>query len=116
MIFPSLKNIPHPVYQVPETDFTYFPGLQEQVPQVEWCVDNEFCCTLDDYLRRRTNISQWTPRQGLGFNDENLEYLRENSACLPVNGDKNHEFYLHEYRNSVQRKFDTLVGGVNLSR
>ena len=39
------------------------------MPSAAWCARNELCCTLDDYLRRRTNIAQWIPRGGFGRND-----------------------------------------------
>lgn len=41
-------------------------GLSLEVVQPAYSRDQEFCCTLEDYLRRRTNISQWVPRLGLG--------------------------------------------------
>ena len=37
-----------------------FPGLAEEVPSARSCAD-ESCWSLEDYLRRRTNISQWVP-------------------------------------------------------
>jgi len=40
--------------------------LQHDFVTAEWARDHEFCMTLDDYLRRRTTIAQWTPRMGLG--------------------------------------------------
>ncbi|MDH3349259.1 MAG: FAD-dependent oxidoreductase [Desulfobulbaceae bacterium] len=110
-VSPSLKGSSPVVNQFPV--YTSFPGLQEQVPTVDWCVANEFCCTLEDYLRRRTNIAQWVSREGLGAQAENIEYLRGVSSCLPIFEEKNHEMYLNEYKNLVQRQFDTLVDGVN---
>ncbi len=38
---------------------------------------SDMCATLDDYLRRRTNIAQWTRRLGLGRNNENRAILRQ---------------------------------------
>ncbi len=54
-----------------------FPGLEEPMPSPTWCRDHEYCHTLDDYLRRRTNIAQWIPRGGLGNYSENLEAIRK---------------------------------------
>ena len=62
---------------------TKYPGLDGPVPTLRWCVDRELCCTLDDYLRRRTNIAQWIPRGGLGRNNENRNYLIEIARDLP---------------------------------
>jgi glycerol-3-phosphate dehydrogenase len=64
------------------------PAMHGEVPAVlkhegfghsfvtpEWARDREFCVTLDDYLRRRTNIAQWTPRMGLGNDGGRREKL-----------------------------------------
>jgi glycerol-3-phosphate dehydrogenase len=65
---------------------TTYPGLSISVPTLRWCVNRELCCTLEDYLRRRTNISQWIPRGGLGRNNENRIYLTKISEKLPSAG------------------------------
>lgn len=54
-----------------------FPGLSQSVTSVAWAMQHESCCTLDDYLRRRTNIAQWLPRGGLGENDANASLLKQ---------------------------------------
>lgn len=53
-----------------------FPGIASPVHGAAWCRDHEHCHTLQDYLRRRTNIAQWIPRGGLGKHSEHLEALR----------------------------------------
>jgi glycerol-3-phosphate dehydrogenase len=58
-----------------------FPGLDETVPSLPWCVENELCCTLEDYLRRRTNLAQWVPRGGLGATGENRPHLLKLAAA-----------------------------------
>ena len=55
----------------------FFPGLSEPVPSAVWCREREHCHTLEDYLRRRTNIAQWIPRGGWGVRSENGETLRQ---------------------------------------
>ena len=65
------------------SQFTREPVTEEfpwvgTVPSAAWCRDHEHCHTLDDYLRRRTNIAQWTPRCGLGADSE----YRERAVCL----------------------------------
>ena len=50
-------------------------GMPEPVPSIDWCVRNEACCTLDDYLRRRTNIPM-DLREG----SEDNEHLPESLA------------------------------------
>lgn len=64
-----------------------FPGLAETVPSLSWCVENELCCTLEDYLRRRTNLAQWVPRGGLGAADENRPHLLKLATAL-AGGDR----------------------------
>jgi glycerol-3-phosphate dehydrogenase len=66
-----------------ETQYAGFPGLPAPVPSVRWCVEREMCWTLEDYLRRRTNISQWIPRGGLGRNNEHRTSLLRMAADLP---------------------------------
>jgi len=58
-----------------EADRRLFPGLDEPVVSPTWAVTHEYCRTLDDYLRRRTNIAQWVPRGGLGAHDEHAALL-----------------------------------------
>ena len=59
-----------------------FPGLDQPVTSVTWCAQQEQCCTLDDYLRRRTNIAQWVPRGGFGINDCNAPVLQSMAVVL----------------------------------
>ena len=86
-----------------------FPGLTQKFPSAQWCRDHEFCHTLDDYLRRRTNIAQWVAREGLGRRDENLAEI--NSIALTLNhGD--HERAAHSvrrYRERVWNDFDSVL-------
>ena len=97
----------------PETGtiaYRRFPGLAEPVPDAAWCRDNEFCCTLESYLRRRTKIGQWVRRCGLGRDDENLEIVRDISLEI-ANGDAvRAERELADYRDRVVREFDAVLG------
>lgn len=52
-----------------------FPGLDAPIPSPDWCRRYELCGTLEDYLRRRTNIAQWVPVGGLGRSDEFFQHL-----------------------------------------
>jgi glycerol-3-phosphate dehydrogenase len=88
-----------------------FPGLAEPVPAAAWCRDHEYCHTLDDYLRRRTNIAQWLPRGGLGANSENLTSLQQIAG----------EFYgdtaaaeqaLADYQTTVRDHHDAILAAV----
>ncbi len=59
-----------------------FPGVDVALPEAGWCRENEACLTLEDYLRRRTNIAQWVPRLGLGRGDENLPEITKIAARI----------------------------------
>lgn len=61
---------------------TSFPGLAESLPDPAWCVRNEGCATLEDYLRRRTNLSQWIPRLGLGASDEHEQQIEQIAQAI----------------------------------
>lgn len=58
------------------------PGIPGHLPDPAWCARHERCATLDDYLRRRTNISQWLPRLGLGEHGENAPQLLGIAAAI----------------------------------
>lgn len=85
-----------------------FPGLSEMVLSAEWSRDHEYCHTLEDYLRRRTNIAQWIPRCGLGKNSENLEILRHIAGTFsdqPAEADH----ILSDYQNAIRDKHDRIL-------
>ena len=92
-----------------ETLWSRFPGVDDKVPSLAWCVENEFCCTLDDYLRRRTNIAQWIPRGGFGFNNENAGYLAQLATYLPRDDRNSPRDQLMIYRRKVHEGFDRFV-------
>ncbi len=86
-----------------------FPGLDTPFPDIRWCMDHEYCCSLEDYLRRRTNIAQWVPREGLGEKGEHLPLLRTLSLEL-ANGDAIlADQQLNAYREGVENRFDQLI-------
>jgi glycerol-3-phosphate dehydrogenase len=95
-----------------ELEQTTFAGLSDRVPSASWCMQNELCWSLDDYLRRRTNISQWIPRGGLGEKDENLTQLKE-IANVFSNGDSARaDHALHAYRQKIRTGFDSVLATV----
>jgi glycerol-3-phosphate dehydrogenase len=87
-----------------------FPGLAEPVPSLDGCIENECCCTLEDYLRRRTNISQWTAREGLGQDNENWESLFNLALKLADGNPRKAKLMLNKYCQGVEENFDRLVG------
>ena len=88
------------------------PEVEEGMPAAAWCRDHEFVCTLEDYLRRRTNIAQWVPRGGLGRHDEHVERLRRLSLELMENDPARAEAELDRYRRQVAEGFDQVLARV----
>jgi glycerol-3-phosphate dehydrogenase len=87
-----------------------FPGLNDPVPTVGWTVEHEFCHTLADYLRRRTNIAQWVARQGLGRGDENIAQIRRIALELSQGDVQAADRELDRYRALVRENFDQVLG------
>ena len=83
--------------------------MPEAVPSIDWCVRNEACCTLDDYLRRRTNISQWTSREGLGEDNEHLPQIKRLAKRL-YPGQAAADKAVRDYVQRVEQTFDRLTG------
>ena len=89
-----------------------FPGLAEPVPAVEWCVEREYCCTLEDYLRRRTNIAQWIAREGLDYRDRARGAVRAVCKRLADGDEMRAESMLREYASRVETGFDRLIASI----
>ncbi len=111
-IAPSLQGRPFQTVREYQKNQDTFPGLQADFPAIDWCVANEFCCTLEDYLRRRTNISQWLPREGLGFENENRAHLETLARRLPAFAGMSAEKHVDEYITGVTNRFDRLMAKI----
>jgi glycerol-3-phosphate dehydrogenase len=86
-----------------------FPGLPQPVPSPKWCVEHTMCCTLDDYLRRRTNIAQWVDRAGLGKQNCHAGAVRQIALEL-ANGDRTlAEEWFTTYTRKVEEELDSLL-------
>ncbi len=94
------------------TEAAFPPELEEGMPAPAWCRDHEFACTLEDYLRRRTNIAQWVPRGGLGWRDEHVERLRRLSLELMGGDSARAEAELDRYRRRVAEELDQVLARV----
>lgn len=108
----SLEDPKSPGCMRNEVRWSVFPGIEERVPAIDWCVENEFCCSLEDYLRRRTNISQWVPRQGLGFHDEHVKTLEHLAFQLPASYAGSAADHLRKYVDKVRGDFDRLMKSI----
>jgi glycerol-3-phosphate dehydrogenase len=92
-----------------DVEWTRFPGLDEPVPSARWCARHEFCRTLADYLRRRTNIAQWLPREGLGRHDEHLPEIERIALDLSGGDAACAARQVADYRRSVAENFDQVI-------
>lgn len=91
---------------IPET--TTYSGLCHSFVTPEWARDHEYCVTLDDYLRRRTPISQWVPRMGLGKEGEHRETLRKLTPVFTSTPEQAEQM-LSDYEAMVQTRHDSLL-------
>lgn len=87
-----------------------FPGLDGPVVSPEWSAAHEQCRTLEDYLRRRTNIAQWVRRGGLGARLEHLDRVRPISLALHRGDAARAERDLDRYRTRVDEEWSLLQG------
>jgi glycerol-3-phosphate dehydrogenase len=86
-----------------------FPGIDEPVLSAAWCAEQEGCWTLEDYLRRRTNIAQWIFRGGLGPHNQNANRL-EQAALVFANGDaRRAKAAVAAYQRKMEDEFDRIV-------
>lgn len=90
-------------------EYATFPQLPMPVPSAAWCARHELCCTLDDYLRRRTNIAQWIPRGGFGRNDANAPALGGIALELANGSDALAAQLLDSYRRKVSDDAGVLL-------
>ncbi|HLM00693.1 MAG TPA: FAD-dependent oxidoreductase, partial [Pyrinomonadaceae bacterium] len=94
----------------PSPELKSFPGLDEKIPSARWCAEKEMCWNLEDYLRRRTNVSQWIGRGGLGFQNENSEYLAGLAAVFQPAGDETGaKAAARAYEQKIRREFDRVL-------
>lgn len=97
---------PVPRMETPET--RPHPRLGHHFVTPEWARDHEFCVTLDDYLRRRTNIAQWTPRMGLGT-DESCRASLLDAAATFSSGPVEAAEMVNAYEKRVRNLHDPLL-------
>ena len=108
----SLKRCsPHvePPAAVEPPELKTFPGLNEKVPSARGCAEKEMCRTLEDYLRRRTNISQWVPRGGLGRDGENRQHLIDLAGAFHGDNRGMAEAAVNSYQKKIEQEFDAVL-------
>lgn len=110
---PRAAPLTSPNFDALSPELENFPNLPEKVLSARWCAEKEMCRNLDDYLRRRTNISQWTARGGLGFQNENLPHLK-NLAEIFCENDKNKaDQMIKTYQQKIKHEFDDILALVS---
>ena len=58
----------------------YFDDME--LPDVLWSVKNTQVKCLDDYLRRRSNVAQWIPIGGIGFDNKYISDIERISRLI----------------------------------
>jgi glycerol-3-phosphate dehydrogenase len=86
-----------------------FPGLDEPVHAASWCAQRESCWTLEDYLRRRTNISQWVARGGLGRHDEHVPHLVRLAQTFHNGDQATARMAVEAYQRKIRSTFDQTI-------
>jgi len=105
---PTAKRAPHR----PTAELCRFPGIEGLIPSATFCRDYEPCCTLDDYLRRRTNISQWVSHEGMGLHRENASVLKEIAAEINGGNLSLAEKEVAMYAENVGRRRERALSGI----
>ncbi len=95
--------------EVTPADWVRFPGVSSELPSARWCVEEEMCWTLEDYLRRRTNIAQWVPRGGLGRDNENVPLLTHLARSFENGAVGAAEAGVASYCRKIEREFDSVL-------
>ena len=95
--------------ELPRPEWSRFPGMTEPVVSARFAAEHEMCRTLDDYLRRRTNISQWVARGGLGRNDEHQPCLLDLAGTFSGGNMAAARATVDAYGQTVQREFDQVL-------
>ena len=67
------------------------------------------CWTLEDYLRRRTNVSQWVARGGLGKHDEHVPHLIGLAKWFCGDDDGIARKTVMDYRRKITDTFDRII-------
>jgi glycerol-3-phosphate dehydrogenase len=98
-----------PLISMPRPELEGFPNLCEKVPSARWCAEWEMCWNLEDYLRRRTNISQWVARGGLGFHNENTQHLTTLARAFHGDDEAGVEAAVRSYERKIEREFDDVL-------
>lgn len=104
----SLARFPRPAARDTTPEMTHHREFRHAFVTPQWARDHEGCVTLEDYLRRRTSIAQWTPRMGLGRHGSNRESLRQLAEVF-TSGPVEAEAMASAYEQQVRTHYDPLL-------
>lgn len=90
------------------SEMVWHPGLRHEFVTAAWARDREFCLSLEDYLRRRTTIAQWTPRMGLGRDGSGRDGLLQLAESFAAGSEAAAEM-VDAYEHTVRTTFDPLL-------
>jgi glycerol-3-phosphate dehydrogenase len=105
----SADSPPDQEAEPPRPEWDRFPGLTEPVVSARFAAEHERCFTLEDYLRRRTNISQWVPRGGLGHSDKHLPHLLDLARVFCAGDAERARAAVDAYRKKIEIEFDEVL-------
>lgn len=107
--FPARYAPPSP--SSPSPARIYHPAFDHPIVSPQWARSHEQCHTLADYLRRRTPVSQWVHRMGLGRQGEYRALLEEWAGVFTSSqpGEAQARDSLIDYESDVHQTYDTLL-------
>lgn len=76
---------PCPIHKdtFPPANLTWITKFGElRLPDPAYCREHLHCRTLEDYLRRRTNVAQWIPNAGWGREFEHAESIHHIASSI----------------------------------
>ena len=114
-VVPPTGPLPVPTAP-PRPAYEGFPGLAERVVSARFAAEQQWCWTLEDYLRRRSNISQWVARGGLGRDDENIPHLLDLARAFTDGDEVLAQEAVDAYRKGVDRDFDRVLASSGVVR
>ena len=85
------------------------PAFSVPIVDAQWCAEHEHCWTLDDYLRRRTNVAQWVPRCGLGTSGEFAPLIAGFARHFAGESRDSADAAARDYTALVDSRFDRLI-------
>ena len=87
-----------------------YPDINATFTSPNFCINHEYCLTVEDYLRRRTNIAQWAVRSGLGKDNKYHKSVLGIIRQMPERPGQTAEEILELYKSSTDKLFTNITG------